>query len=54
MITVDTLSVCSQFHNAWVEAALESAIRNLVRIWPAQYEAEFGEEDRKFFKDKGQ
>ena len=29
--------------NGWVEGALESAVRNLVNIWPTKYDAQFGE-----------
>ena len=29
--------------NGWVEGALESAVRNLVNLWPTKYEAAFGE-----------
>lgn len=29
--------------NGWVEGALESAVRNLVNLWPSKYDAMFGE-----------
>ena len=32
-----------QFHNGWVESAVESAIRVLVNLWPQQYDHTFGE-----------
>ena len=32
-----------QFHNGWVESAVESAIRVLVNLWPQQYDQTFGE-----------
>ena len=36
----------NKFHNGWVEAALESAIRNIIKLSPDSYEAEFGEYER--------
>ena len=33
----------TQVHNGWIEAALESAIRGLVNIWPQAFEEQFGQ-----------
>jgi len=41
----------NKVHNGWVDAALESAIRNLIKIWPAAFEEKFGEAERKAFSD---
>lgn len=38
-----------KFHNFWVEGALESAIRNIVNIFPIQYEKEFGHLERRMY-----
>ena len=32
----------NKLHNGWVEAALESAIRELVNLWPEEFDKEFG------------
>jgi len=32
-----------QENNGWIEAAINSATRNLVNMWPEAYEREFGE-----------
>ena len=42
----------NKFHNGWVEAALESAIRNLVNLWPDQYLKDFGKQEEAFFKEE--
>jgi len=38
--------------NGWMESALESAIRNLIKMWPDAFEEKFGEAERKFYKEK--
>merc|ERR1719342_938424 len=43
----------NKFHNGWVEAALESSIRNLIKLWPEAYEAEFGDDERKSYDGTG-
>ena len=42
----------NKFHNGWVESALESAIRNLVNLWPDQYLKDFGKQEAAFFKEE--
>jgi len=41
----------NKVHNGWVDAALESAIRNLLNMWPTAFEEKFGEAERKAFSD---
>ena len=40
---MNTLHCNFQFHNGWIEAALESSIRNLIKIYPDEYEKQFGQ-----------
>merc|ERR1712142_1367208 len=39
----------NKIHSGWVESALESAIRNLIHLWPQQFQQEFGRAEAKFF-----
>merc|ERR1712142_21587 len=39
----------NKLFNGWVEAALESAVRNLVKLWPTQYQKRHGKAEEQFF-----
>ena len=37
----------------WVQAALDSALRNLIALWPTAFQQQFGEAEKKAFaKDR--
>merc|ERR1712142_983118 len=39
----------NKLYPGWIEAALESAIRNLINLWPHQYQKKHGEAEAQFF-----
>merc|ERR1712131_504377 len=43
----------NKFHNGWVEAALESSIRNLIKLRPEAYDSVFGEGERLEYDGEG-
>ena len=43
---------CNKFYNGWIESAMESAIRNLVTLFPKQYQEDFGKQEEDFFTEE--
>jgi len=42
----------NKVHQGWINAALTSAIRNLLNMWPTAFEEKFGEAERKARQEK--
>merc|ERR1719334_2640685 len=39
----------SKYNHGWVEAALDSAVQHLVRLWPEEYNRRHGSSEKEFF-----
>jgi len=39
----------NKMHHGWIEAALQSAFRNLIKMWPEQFEQDYGQAEADFF-----
>jgi len=47
---VPQVSPCQE-KAGWVQAALDSALRNLLSLWPTAFQLQFGEAERKAFAE---